>query len=494
MNNAKIGSSPRYMKKTMTLLAVAAAVLLASSGFASTNVFNFDSDPSGILTVFRNGDNATLTSMAGVWFSSNGSTLEGGVVDQSTNGYFAITQTTSDPSFTAHGMRSAIVFDDFDAGLVVAGFTFSCDVRIGAGSDTPADGFSLNYARADDPVIVNADGSGFATGPGSAGANAYEEGTQTGLAISFDVFANTAGDNVGLTLNIDGVLVTNIAITNLNGSCTDSSSLQTGPNTGGLAGLCWQPLFVQLTTNGRLNVSYKNTPFLTNFPVAFAPGPGRLIFAGRTGGLWEEQDVDNIRIITIPSPTPVVTQPFTANANGFKVFITDSGSSTPDANTITLKLDGASVTPTSISKNGAVTTVVYQNTSLVLASGSSHTGIVHFTGSSFSGSVDITNTFTVPAYTMLTPAHAAPAAVNTSLSGFAGRIHGLSVARAGTLNSVERQLANGYIDPSTGQPYVSYTSLTNFTDGVINWGQDVAIGGADVGNFRGNAAPPADWP
>src|SRR5262249_47529285 len=145
--------------------------------------------------------------------------------------------------------------------------------------------------------------------------------------------------------------------------------------------------------------------------------------------------------------------PFPANANGFKVIITDSGASTPDTNTITLKLDGSPVTPSAIIKNPPTTTVVYQNTSLVLASNSSHTGIIHFTGSTFSGSVDVTNTFTVPAYTMLAPANQAPGSVDTSQSGLRGRIHGLPIGRAGTLNNIERQLADGYIDPGTGLPY-----------------------------------------
>src|SRR5262249_7531746 len=161
--------------------------------------------------------------------------------------------------------------------------------------------------------------------------------------------------------------ITNIPMPTLNGTCTDSNSLQTGPNLGGsLSQLCWQPLYVQLTPSGLLNISYKSAVFLTNFIVNFAPSPGRLIFAGRTGGAWQEQDVDNIRIVTIPSPTPVVAQPFQANANGFKVTITDSGASSPDTNTITLKLDGSSVTPSAIVRDGATTKVVYQNTSLVL--------------------------------------------------------------------------------------------------------------------------------
>ncbi|MBW8865107.1 MAG: hypothetical protein JF609_09350 [Verrucomicrobia bacterium] len=442
--------------------AVAAVVLLRGEARASTNVFNFDSDPSGILNVTRDGDTPELQNLAGVWFSSGGSPLETGVGDQSTNGYFAITQTT--PSLSAHGMGSVIIFNDFDSGLIVAGFTFSCDVRIGAGSDQPADGFSLNYARANDPVLS---GGSFSSGPNGNPGNAKEEGTTTGLAISFDAYDNSADDTIGLTLKVDGNIITNIAMPTLNGACADATSLQTGPNNGGVGALCWQPLFVQLTTTGLINVSYKGVAFLTNYSVPFAPGAGRLIFAGRTGGLWEEQDVDNIRIETIPSADPVVG-PVIANANGFKFTISDSGPATPDTNTITLSLDGAPVTPTSIFQDGSgLTTVTFQDPARLLGSGTTHTARVQFTGFNFSGTVDVHQL----------PIHRFPS--GSSLIG------------------IERQLADGFIDPATGQPYASVTAggVTNFTvDDVINWGQNVAIDPFDqVGFFRDISPPPADW-
>jgi len=485
-------------KKILKVLA--AVLLLGLSAEASTHSFKFDgpTDPTtdGTLAVFRAGDNIDLSALAGVWIATNGSTLESGVANQSTNGYLAITQTT--PLLSAHGMRSGIIFDDFDAGLVVAGFTFTCDVRIGAGSDSPADGFSLNFVRANDPVILNNDGSGFACHAAGCGTeqNLPEEGTTTGLSVCFDAWDSGAPDVIGLTIRVDNIIITNVALPTLNGACADATSLQTGPNGGGLAGLCWQPLYVELTSSGLLNVSYKGNPYLTNFVVNFAPSAGRLVFAGRTGGAWQEQDVDNITIVTVPSATPVVAQPFVANANGFRLTITDSGASSVDTNSLTIQLDGVSVTPSLITKDGTLTTVAYQNTALLLASGSSHTGSVHFTGSGFAGSVDVTNNFVIPAYLVLSSAQKAPGAVNTSLSGFTGRIHQLPVARfpdEGSLISVERQLADGFIDPNTGLPYGSNAGVSNFTDEVINWNQN-SPNGADVGFFRANATPPADWP
>lgn len=267
--------------------------LLPNTGRGSTNVFDFNSDPASILTITRAGDTTALADMAGVWFPSGGSTLDLGI-DPSTNGYFAITQTT--PLETGHGMKSTIVFDDFDGGVVIAGFTFSCDVRIGGGTSTPADGFSINFARDTDPVLASGSFIG-----------APEEGTETGLAVCFDAYNNGSGDVVGLTIKVDNSVITNLAMPTLNGLCADTTSLQTGLNDAGITNLCWQPASVKLGTDGRLTVTYKNAILVTNYQTLFVPGAGRLVMGGRTGASYQEQDVDNIRIITQPSTAPIVT-------------------------------------------------------------------------------------------------------------------------------------------------------------------------------------------
>src|SRR3954470_5696337 len=184
----------------------ALVVLVTGNARASTNVFNFDSDPSGVLTIRQGSDGGVPANLPGEWFASGGSPLEAGVSDQSTNGYLAITQTT--PDLSAHGMRSTIVFDDFDSGLVIAGFSFSCDVRVGAGNSTPADGFSINFAR-DTDLAISSDS--FGSGPNNNPANAQEEGTTTGLVVSFDAFQNgSAADVIGLTIKVDNTVITNI--------------------------------------------------------------------------------------------------------------------------------------------------------------------------------------------------------------------------------------------------------------------------------------------
>lgn len=273
----------------LLLIAVAGGCFLATAVQASTNIFNFNGpkDPTadGTLQVFRSGDPDSPD--AGQWIAKGGSPNDPANLSTN-NGYLALTFT--------NGHRAVIVFKDFDAGAVVKAFNISMDVRIGAGSDSPADGFSISFARKNDPVIE--DGDGFAAKP-SGEENLPEEGTTTGLSVCFDAWDSGGGEVVGLAVRADGTIVTNIPMPVLNGSCTDPKSLQTGPNTKGVAGLCWQPVSIQFTTNQLLNVSYKGATLITNFALpSFKASAGRFILAGRTGGNYQEQDVDNLRIVT----------------------------------------------------------------------------------------------------------------------------------------------------------------------------------------------------
>src|SRR6187455_3360238 len=138
--------------------AIAATFLFAQSTRAGTTNFTFATDPfsSGQISgIFRGGDNVDATALAGVWFPSNGNP----------DGYVAITQSGTNAAGWGH--RAYIVFDDFEAGLVVKAFTFTVDLRIGGGGDAnnPADGFSVNYARESDSIVQNPATGTFASSP-----------------------------------------------------------------------------------------------------------------------------------------------------------------------------------------------------------------------------------------------------------------------------------------------------------------------------------------
>jgi hypothetical protein len=142
---------PKLMFKA--IMAGAACILLASSAQASTNYIDFNSDPttSGILTVLHR----TGASGGGTWSPTDGAPSDPG----GTNGFFSITD-------AGPGQRCTILFSDLDTNLVVKAFTFSMDIRVGRFDDQqPADGFSINYARANDPVILHNDGTGYAASP-----------------------------------------------------------------------------------------------------------------------------------------------------------------------------------------------------------------------------------------------------------------------------------------------------------------------------------------
>jgi uncharacterized repeat protein (TIGR03806 family) len=290
-------------------LVVCGSVLLPLFLYGGSAFFNFNTDPtaSGLLSIYGNAS----------WIPTGGA----GAATNASDGYLEVT-----PS--AGGQRGAIVFADFDAGAVIKAFTFDADVRIGNGTANPADGFSINYVRSNDPVLTDVAGGGnpafdggiWATGP-NCEANLPEEGTQTGISVGFDAWASggtapycdeadqsIGADIVAVTVRVDGQLVLQYPTPTLNGACNDPSSIQTGPTdgTGTPNGLCWAHVKVVLDTNALLNVYWKNTLILSNYQTTYVPSPGQLAFAGRTGGAWEYHHVDNIAITTIPSPVQAV--------------------------------------------------------------------------------------------------------------------------------------------------------------------------------------------
>jgi uncharacterized repeat protein (TIGR03806 family) len=290
-------------------LLLVSALAIGASAFAGTTFLNFNSDPTvgGLLTLYGS---ASWKSTGGVGAATN-----------SNDGFLEVTPSSG-------GQRGAIVFSDVDSGVTIQAFTFEADVRIGNGSATPADGFSISYVRTNDPVLTDVAGGGnpafdanvWATGP-NCEANLPEEGTQTGISVGFDAYNSGGGapfcgesnqsvgaDVIGVSVRVDGDLVAQFPTPVLNGSCNDPTSLQTGPtdNTGTPNGLCWAHLKVVMDASAVLNVFWKNTLILSNYQTTYVPAPGRLVFAGRTGGLWEFHHVDNISIVTVPVPVVAV--------------------------------------------------------------------------------------------------------------------------------------------------------------------------------------------
>jgi|GEM_PF-1157152 len=366
----------RAWRTTASCLVAAGLCLSAASTQAGHALFTFNDDPSGYLDVYGNA----------TWMSDGGN--PGGFLDL----------------FEAVGSQSStIIFDDFDNGTIVQGFTFTCDLKVGDGTDSPADGFSVNYAHGDDPVITAAaaltdktqNPSGFASSPG-AEANLPEEGTKTGLGIGFDSWDSGSGDIIGISVRVENVLKTQISLTTKNGSLTDWTSLQTGPKTSGNDGslLGWAPLKVQLLTGGALNIWWKNHQVVTNYATGYQPGTGRLIFAGRTGGSYQRCYIDNIEITTIPASGPAVLSAAAA-PQGVVVTMPDVGAITLQNSSVAVFVDGVPAT-VGIQKVGT-TSYITGKTASPLLFGSSHTVITSWVDSN-NNSGSSTNSVTVSGY------------------------------------------------------------------------------------------------
>ena len=196
------------MSRLRSFLCVLVLLLLSHSVTADIFDFDFNSDPSEFgLQFFGNAQ----------WRPSNGFV---------NTGYLSVTD-------AVNGQRGAIVFPDL-SGHALQAFSVEADLRVGGGTDRPADGFSFNFARPGDPVIET--GEGYAASP-AAENNLPEEGTTTGVAIGFDEWqsgpAGPPGDNnfdvVGMSVRLDNELVNQFPFPVLNGEVDDQESLQTGP-------------------------------------------------------------------------------------------------------------------------------------------------------------------------------------------------------------------------------------------------------------------------
>lgn len=251
--------------------------------------------------------------------------------------------------------------------------------------------------------------------------------------------------------------------------------------------LHWEKFKAELTEAGTVKVFWKGVELTPagGLPVQFAPSPGRILFAGRTGGAWEVHHVDNITLTTVPADTVIVGNA-TGNPVGFRLLLIDSGPAVVDPNTIELKLDGQTVTRSGISKTGGNTTVEFLDVTKPLAAGSTHTIEVALRDTR-GQAITETREFTVPAYLTLPPEYAV---ANASQPGFNVTIH--QTAARGQENTVAR--AEQQLQGLRG---ANVADLTGFVGGVfaetgvINYSQLGAAGVPEpAGVFQDNTGFP----
>ncbi len=448
------------------------------------------------------------------------------------------------PTFSS-GLSGCMLFDDFDHGLVVAGFTLEADLRIGNGDPNPADGFSINYVRANDPILaalaagdtfadmnghVSPNGGQFSDNGSGTDLSLMEEGATTGLAIGFDMWDSggytippaspavglelpgLTHDGIGMDIRVDGVMQTTLSMPNGTTQATsdehgnaltatdtvgtrgatDWTSIETGPYDGTACDstLSWVHLKVVLDTNDVLNVWWKNHQILTNYQTTFFPSAGRLVLASRVGGNTANIEIDNIQITTIPGSVAVIG-PAVGSSYGFQIQASDSGSSVIDTNRpITLTLNGASVPPV-VSKIGGTTTVSYLGTTL-FASGSTNTVVLGLQDTS-GNPLTATRTFIAPSYGAIAAGDAIATGVDTSKPGFrlqtwqgTGPVTGVGLGEPNHIYWANEQVAGLHGTNSAVTTGFSDGGYMDFTS-VINF--DITPTPGD-GNFQTNNGYP----
>lgn len=315
---------------------------LPEAAHAGSYSTDFTTNPG--LTVYQNAQSIT---------AGNGWVASGG----NPGGYLKMTDAAND-------QRTVVVFPDFEPGFLVGGFTFEVDCRIGAGTNPPADGFSINFARTNDPVLVNKNTTGFAANPDGALDN-MEEGTTTGIGIGFDAYKGAGlTDVVGITIRVDGQLKHTVELPTIGVADTDpnyNQSLQTGASGAGVGALNWEKFKVELRMDGTIDVFWKDQKVIDNVQTDFTPTVGRLIFGARTGGLNQAHHFDNLSLTTVLAPLAGVTSSLDDGLFTFQVTDFGTESIVTPADFQFLAINGMDVTPDSITKTGNVTTVTYQS-------------------------------------------------------------------------------------------------------------------------------------
>ena len=180
--------------------------------------------------------------------------------------------------------NGSFLIEDVDVGVAIETMTAAFDMRVGGGSAVPADGFSFSWAD-DLPNGITGEA---------------ENGAGTGLRVAFDIYDNGGGEAPAVDLFWNGAAVASLKVP-IDALRTDDAFAE---------------VLIRLNPDGTLDLVYDQRVLfyeqpLTGYNPAQPIAGGRFGFAARTGGLNENQWVDNIAIDTVlySGPTAFVREP-----------------------------------------------------------------------------------------------------------------------------------------------------------------------------------------
>jgi len=184
-----------------------------------------------------------------------------------------------------NNQHGAFYVDPLDPGLAVQSFTATFKALVGGGTlDTPADGFSFNFA--DDL-------------PASGSFSPEEEGAGTGLTVSFDSFDNQFGvppaEAPAIDVKVGGITIASFFT----------------PISQGL-GMDFLDVVIDLHADGTLDVSYGGVAAFTGLATGYTPiTDGQFALGGRTGGFNDNHWIDDLSIVTSTTAGAAVPEPAT---------------------------------------------------------------------------------------------------------------------------------------------------------------------------------------
>ena len=239
---------------------------------------------------------------------------------------------------------SFVITNDLDGGVPVVSFTASFKVLIGGGDRFGyGDGMSFNFAPdvplGSDPLA--------------------EQGVGSGLRVGMRTTKDSTAPNPAISVSGMGVAVA--------GSPAYVNNLRA--NT-------FVDMVVQLNPDNTISVLYDGVYLYSNVFLGWSPPPGSLFWIGaRTGGSRENHWIDNLSIATRTSPAPFINtfaprgRQVTASSS-IDVVLTDYTTAV-NTNTIVLKVDGTTVSPT-ITRDGSGDTTVHFVPASAFAPSSQH--------------------------------------------------------------------------------------------------------------------------